>query len=84
MLTYSDALTLNSGRVDDAVITVLKEHLSDEHILDLTYITTLYVMHATMSNALRLENDDVPDGIVGIATPEVSQTRDIGVDVSLP
>jgi alkylhydroperoxidase family enzyme len=84
VLTYTDALTLNRGRVDDAVIAVLKEHLSDEQILELTYITTLYVMHATMSNALRLEYDDVPDRIVEVAAPEGSQARDIGADISLP
>jgi hypothetical protein len=49
---------------------VLKAHLSDEEILELTYITTLYEMHAVMSRALRLEYDDVDERIVEIAAPE--------------
>jgi HD superfamily phosphohydrolase YqeK len=40
--------------------------LSDEEILELTYITTTYEMHATMSRALRLEYDDVDDPVVEV------------------
>ena len=32
---------------------------TDSEILEFTYVTTMYVMHATMSRALRLEFDDV-------------------------
>ena len=52
----------------------LKQHLSDEEILELTYITALYEMHAVMSRALRIEYDDVDDRIVEIAAPEGSST----------
>ena len=38
--------------------------LSDEEILELTYITCLYDMHAKMSLALRTEMDDVPERMV--------------------
>ena len=38
-----------------------KEHLDDEAILELTYITLLYAMHAMMARALRLEYDDRDD-----------------------
>ena len=69
VLAYTDALVLEGGRVADAVFDVLKAHLSDEEILELTYITTLYEMHAVMSRALRLEYDDVDERIVEIAAP---------------
>jgi alkylhydroperoxidase family enzyme len=70
VLAYTDALVLEGGRVADAVFEVLKAHLSDEEILELTYITALYEMHAVMSRALRLEYDDVDERIVEIAAPE--------------
>lgn len=70
VLAYTDALVLEGGRVPDAVFDVLKAHLADEEILELTYITALYEMHAVMSRALRLEYDDVDERIVEIAAPE--------------
>ncbi|MFO0351124.1 MAG: carboxymuconolactone decarboxylase family protein, partial [Alphaproteobacteria bacterium] len=57
------------GRVPDGIFAALKAHLSDEEILELTYITTTYEMHATMSRALRLEYDDVDERVVEIAAP---------------
>ena len=69
VLAYTDALVLEGGRVADAVFDLLKVHLSDEEILELTYITALYEMHAVMSRALRLEYDDVDERIVEIAAP---------------
>ena len=41
-------------------------HLSDEEILELTYITALYDMHAVMSRALRTEFDDRDEPIVEV------------------
>ena len=41
-------------------------HLADEEILELTYITTLYLQHAVMSRALRTEFDDRPEPIVEV------------------
>lgn len=69
VLAYTDALALDRGRVADDVFAVLKAHLSDEEILALTYVIGLYVMHASMSNALRLEFDDVPERIVEVEGP---------------
>lgn len=69
VLAYTDALVLEGGRVADAVFDVLKAHLSDEEILELTYVTALYEMHAVMSRALRLEYDDVDERIVEVAAP---------------
>jgi alkylhydroperoxidase family enzyme len=82
VLAYTDALVLNGGRVPDAVFDALRSFLSDEEILELTYVTCLYEMHATMSRALRLEYDDRPDPVVEIAAPEGYGARDIGRDIS--
>ena len=70
VLAYTDALVLEGGRVADAVFDALKAQLSDEEILELTYITALYEMHAVMSRALRLEYDDVDERIVEVDGPE--------------
>jgi alkylhydroperoxidase family enzyme len=69
VLAYTDALVLEGGRVQDGVFNALKLGLSDEAILELTYITALYDMHAVMSRALRLEYDDIDERITEIAAP---------------
>ena len=70
VLAYTDCLVLEGGRVPDGVFEALRAHLSDEEILELTYVTCMYEMHATMSRALRLEYDDVDERIVEIAAPK--------------
>ncbi|MEM9055436.1 MAG: carboxymuconolactone decarboxylase family protein [Pseudomonadota bacterium] len=70
VLAYTDALVLERGRVPDGVFEALKAHLSDEEILELTYITCTYMMHAVMSRALRLEYDDVDERVVEVPAPE--------------
>ena len=69
VLAYTDGLVLEGGRVGDEVFSVLKAELSDEAILELTYVTTLYEMHATICRALRLEYDDVDERLVEIPAP---------------
>ena len=70
LLAYTDYLVDQRGRVPDAVFEALHEHFSDEEILEFTYITTLYLMHAVMTKALRLEWDDRDDPIVEMPSPE--------------
>jgi alkylhydroperoxidase family enzyme len=70
VLAYTDCLVLEGGRVPDAVFEALRAELSDTEILELTYVTCLYEMHATMSRALRLEYDDVDDPVVEVPAPE--------------
>lgn len=70
VLAYTDALVLQRGRVPDGVFEVLKAHLSDEEILEFTYVTCTYMMHAVMSRALRLEYDDVDERVVEIPAPD--------------
>ena len=69
VLAYTDALVLQGGRVADGTFAALRGHLSDEQILELTYITALYDMHAVMSRALRVEFDDRDDPIVEVPGP---------------
>jgi len=70
VLAFADCLSGERGRVPDEVMTKLKTFLSDVEILELTYITSLYVMHAIMSRALKTEFDDRPEPIVEVAAPE--------------
>jgi alkylhydroperoxidase family enzyme len=82
VLAYTDDLVLAGGRVADATFAALRQHLSDEEILELTYITTMYEMHATICRALRLEFDDRDEPIVEVAAPEGFDARDIGADIA--
>jgi alkylhydroperoxidase family enzyme len=75
-LAYTDCLVLAGGRVPDGLFDGLKQHLSDERILELTYITCLYDMHAVMSRALRVEFDDRADPIVEVPAPEGFSAQD--------
>jgi alkylhydroperoxidase family enzyme len=84
VLAYTDALVLQGGRVQDATFEALRAGLSDEEILELTYITCTYEMHATMCRALRLEYDDVGERLVEIAAPDEAASRDIMRDISRP
>ena len=76
MLAYADCLVMAGGRVPEAVFDELKSFLSDLEIMELTYITCLYDMHAVMSRALRLEFDDRPDPIVEVAAPDEFEGAD--------
>jgi alkylhydroperoxidase family enzyme len=69
VLAYTDCLVLEGGRVPDAVFDALRAHLSDVEILEFTYVTCTYDMHAVMSRALRLEYDDVDDPVAEVAAP---------------
>jgi len=72
VLAYTDALVLEGGRVPDGVFEALRAGLGDAEILELTYITCLYEMHATMTRALQLEYDDVPERVVEIPAPSAA------------
>jgi alkylhydroperoxidase family enzyme len=76
VLAYADRLVTHQGRVPDGLFAQLKEEFSDEEILELTYITCLYDMHAVMSRALRTEFDDRIDPIVEVPAPEGFSSRD--------
>ena len=84
VLAYADALVLDGGRVADGVFDALRSHLGDEEILELTYITCMYEMHATMTRALRLEFDDREDDVVEVDPPEgFTSIYDVGAATTL-
>jgi len=82
LLAYTDALVLGFGRVDEQIFDAMREHLDDESILEFTYITMMYTMHAVISRALQLEYDDRDDPIVEIAAPEGYEAADIGRQIA--
>ena len=83
LLAYTDALVLGFGRVDDAVFDAMREHLDDEAILEFTYITMMYTMHAVISRALHLEYDNRDDPIVEIAAPEDYKAENLGRQIGI-
>ncbi len=84
VLAWTDALVYDGGRVANGVFAALSSHLDDEEILELTYITCMYEMHATMSRALRVEFDDRDEAIVEVAPPEgFTSIYDVGAATTL-
>jgi alkylhydroperoxidase family enzyme len=83
VLAYTDCLVLDRGRVPDGLFQTLREHLSDEEILELTYITALYLQHAVMSRALRTEFDDRPEPVVEVVIEGLDASRDVGIDIAM-
>jgi alkylhydroperoxidase family enzyme len=71
VLAFCDALAGDHGRVADEVFDPLRQALGDVAMLELTYISGLYLAHAVMSRALRTEFDDRPDPVVEVPGPEV-------------
>lgn len=70
VLAYTDCLVLQGGRVPDGIVEALRAELSDVEVLELTYITTTYDMHAVISKALHLEFDDRDDPVVEVPDPD--------------
>ena len=60
----------------------LREVFSDKDILEFTYTTTMYVQHAIMSRALRLEFDDRDEPVVEVDDAEGGGVLDIGAATS--
>ncbi|OBI03950.1 carboxymuconolactone decarboxylase [Mycolicibacter nonchromogenicus] len=82
VLAYTDALVYDGGRVADEIFAVLKENLSDPEIMELTYITCMYDMHATICRALKLEFDDRAEPIVEVQVPEGVVVADLSADLA--
>ena len=76
VLAYTDYLVQARGRVPDGVFKKLKHLFSDEEVMELTYITCLYDMHAVISRALKLEFDDRADPITEVSAPQGFSARD--------
>lgn len=69
VLAFVDELVLADGRVQDATFARLRDHLSDEEILELGYAVGTYRMHAMLSRAFRLEYDDVDEPVREVPAP---------------
>ena len=69
VLAWVDALILQGGRASDELFEALHAHLDDADILELTYHTLCYNLHAVCCKALRLEYDDVDERIKEIPMP---------------
>lgn len=69
VLAYTDCLAYDHGRVPDPLFDALKSALGDAALLELSYITTLYLQHAVLSRALRTEFDDVDERVVEVPLP---------------
>ncbi|MFC9518071.1 carboxymuconolactone decarboxylase family protein [Nocardiaceae bacterium NPDC056970] len=82
VLAYTDGLVHDGGRVPDEVFAVLQASLSDKQIMELTYITCMYDMHATICRALRLEFDDRPEPIEEVKIPEGVVVADLSADLA--
>jgi alkylhydroperoxidase family enzyme len=70
VLAFADAIALDGGRVSDELFGVLREELSDEEIFELTYISAMYLQHAVVTRALRLEWDDHPEHVQEVDPPD--------------
>ncbi|WP_024443618.1 MULTISPECIES: carboxymuconolactone decarboxylase family protein [unclassified Mycobacterium] len=82
VLAYTDALVYDGGRVADEIFAVLQANLSDREIMELTYITCMYDMHATICRALRLEFDDRAEPITEVQVPEGLAVADLSADLA--
>jgi len=76
VMAYADAIALDGGRVSDELFAVLTDELTDEAILELTYIAAMYLQHAVVTRALRLEFDDVDEHVQVIDPPEDFRPED--------
>ncbi len=70
MLAWTDALVLSGGRASDELFEELHEHLSDEQILELTWLVNFYEMLAKTCISLKLEFDDVEERLRDIPIPK--------------
>jgi alkylhydroperoxidase family enzyme len=63
VLAYADDLTLQDGRVQDGTFAALQAELTDEAILQLTWIVLGFQFYALLSRSLRMEFDNVPERV---------------------
>jgi alkylhydroperoxidase family enzyme len=76
VLAYVDCLILEGGRVPDGTFAALQANVSDEDILEITYHTLAYNLHAVSCKALRLEYDDVDERIREVPIPKGGAVAD--------
>ena len=69
VLAYADCLALDHGRTPDALFAELQRHFEPEQLIELTYITSMFLMNAGMIRALRLEHDDYDERVAEMPSP---------------
>ncbi|MDO9489570.1 MAG: carboxymuconolactone decarboxylase family protein [Sphingomonadaceae bacterium] len=69
VLAYADCLALDHGRTPDALFAALQTHFDAEQLIELTYITSMFVMNAGMIRALKLEHDDDDERVREMPSP---------------
>ena len=70
ILAFTDSMCLQEGRVSDGEFDAVSRHFDTEEILNFVYYINLYILHATMCRALRLEYDDIAEPVVEVPKPE--------------
>lgn len=58
VLAYTDCLVAGLGRTPDHLFDELRAFMDDEQIIELTYISCLYLMHGVMTRAFKMEFDN--------------------------
>jgi alkylhydroperoxidase family enzyme len=76
ILAYVDANVLERGRVHERLIAELREILTEEQLIGLSFTINFYAMHARSCRALRLEFDDVPERVTEIPAPSTPGVQD--------
>jgi alkylhydroperoxidase family enzyme len=69
VLAYADCLALDHGRTPDGLFAALKSHFDEEQLVELSYITLMFVSNAHLIRALRLEHDDYDDTVREMPSP---------------
>jgi alkylhydroperoxidase family enzyme len=69
VLAYADCLATDHGRTPDLLFEALKRFFNEEQIIELTYITAMFMMNAHMIRALKLEHDDFDDPVKEMPSP---------------
>lgn len=69
VLTYVDCLVQDHGRTPDVAFEALQTFFNEEQIIELTYITSMFMMNAHMIRALKLEWDDREEPVAEMPSP---------------
>lgn len=69
VLAYADCIALDHGRTPDGLFAELQHHFTEEQIVELTYIASMFMMNAGMIRALRLEHDDYDERVEEMPSP---------------
>jgi hypothetical protein len=81
LLAYTDALVSDGGASPNAVFDAMRAELSDEQILEFTYITALYENARHDVRALRLDTTTATNRSSRSSAPESFKASDLGINV---